>query len=152
MKKIVLMPLILFSFCHAFGCDCVHTIGWSELYAISESDAVFRGRVVSVNEIGHGGSIDGYYRVTFAVDSVVKGAVPATMSIVLTGIQPEDCGIVMVAKERYIVYASNKELDAHLGRQLLTDACKGTHKVHEISFPVFLNFKFLILNLRIDYI
>jgi len=105
----------------AFACDCTQT---TTTRALRQADAVFRGTVLSTDEVGRGA--EARTDIRFRVDAVYKGTAYAEQ-VVATPREDPTCGLPAVVGGTWVVFA----LDGIEGRgddavhRLITSACSG---------------------------
>jgi hypothetical protein len=101
--------VLAFSAPSAFSCSCAPKPSVGK--ALSQSDAVFVGRVIAWHnasiECAPGRSFPGYTFV-FEVERLYKGALSSEVAV-LTGNGRGDCGCPFTVGEKYLVYAYGKK-------------------------------------------
>jgi hypothetical protein len=136
MKRAMSVALVVaFLFClpaRAWACSCIGPSPACQVFA--KTDAVFEGRVVSIEAIGHSEALPGTSiriqekLVTLEVRQAWKG--PATTRVqVVTASQGSACGIAFKAGERYLVFANHRSYDGRLG----ASSCGNTRRLDEAA-------------------
>jgi len=124
MKTRVILAFLFFSFfilspTHTSACSCAELP--SALQELENSEAVFSGKVVAINE-----SRARSKQVLFEVTNSWKGA-EKTQIIINTGLGGGDCGIDFVEGVEYLVYANESTMYGK--KSLVTIICDRTNKL-----------------------
>jgi len=136
MKLLIISCFVIISISSALACSCAQPKPPKQ--ALEESEAVFSGRVVTIEEPGMLDQTEPLV-VTFKVDSVWKGAVTNPQTV-RTSPHSASCGFGFEDGEEYIVYA-NANPDSYLWTSIctrtrvLTDAKEDLRELGEGSSP-----------------
>jgi len=117
------ISLFIFFPTHTSACSCAELP--SALQELENSEAVFSGKVVAINESGARSK-----QVLFEVTNSWKG-VEQTQIIINTGLGGGDCGIDFVEGVEYLVYANESTM---YGKEsLVSIICDRTNKLSSLQ-------------------